>query len=122
MVTVLQATACATEGKEEATLAHTIDSAMHAVQVRRMTHCCHCYAIDHRGMGDSQLQLPTGLGESLLRSEQEIHQASAALPTLEGFAEDIRAVINHLGCNGKSHSRRPAPILVLQNSREYQPR
>ena len=67
-----------------------------------MTHCCHCYAVDHRGSGDSQLQLPTGLGGSLLRSEQEIHQASAALPTIEGYMEDISAVVKHLGCDGKS--------------------
>ena len=69
-----------------------------------MSHCCHCYAIDHRGSGDSQLLLQEGVAESLMRSEQEIHQASAALPTIEGFMEDISAVINHLGCNGKSCS------------------
>lgn len=58
----------------------------------------HCYAIDLRGMGDSHMDVLDTYLEygAYVGNHKEWLRASSQLPTLEGFAADIVAVVEHL--------------------------
>lgn len=69
-----------------------------------MLHRFHCYAVDHRGTGDSPLNVPeSAIAEAVAEIDmmEEWRKPSANLPTLEGYAEDICAIARHLSWKGK---------------------
>ena len=68
-----------------------------------MLHRFHCYAVDLRGAGDSELNVPDCvIAEATggIDMMDEWRRPSAKLPTLEGYAEDICAVARHLSWKG----------------------
>ena len=73
------------------------------VQAKHMVNHFHCYAVDHRGAGDSELNVPDRViaeATADIDMMEEWRRPSANLPTLEGFAEDICAIAKHLSWKG----------------------
>lgn len=72
------------------------------MQARFLANHFHCYALDNRGSGDSFIQTPE-IGDGVYHGSQSIFEAQDEVPTLQGFAEDIIAVVDHLNYTGISH-------------------
>ena len=73
------------------------------MQAKHLLTSFHCYAVDLRGMGDSQMDVPETLIEDgdYAGSHEECLHPSTSLPTLEGFAADISAVVGQLSWKGR---------------------
>ncbi len=65
----------------------------------------HCFGVDHRGTGDSRLDVPdSAIADATADCTdmmEEWRRPSASLPTLEGYAEDICAIARHLSWKGQ---------------------
>lgn len=74
----------------------------------------HCFAVDLRGTGDSYIDIPDSAIRDAFDNQTillpEWLTPSATLPTLEGYAEDIKAIAEHLSWKGRSlfYTARPA--------------
>jgi len=80
------------------------------LQAKHLSSSFHCYAIDLRGMGDSHMDVLDTYLEygAYVGSHKEWLRASSQLPTLEGFAADIVAVVEHLSWKGASFADQSA--------------
>lgn len=76
-------------------------------QVQYLLDHFHCYAVDHRGTGDSHLDVPDSALQEALENRSSLQSewliASARIPTIQGYAEDICTVASHFAWRGNYH-------------------